>query len=48
MQARTDTLASGSPAPEFTLKAVNEEASYSLSELISDHKVIVEFMRGTW
>lgn len=48
MQARTDTLAWSSPAPNFSLQAANSEGSFQLKDLISEHVLIVEFMRGTW
>lgn len=48
MQARTDTLIWGSPAPNFALPAANAEGLAHLTDLIAQHTVIVEFMRGTW
>jgi hypothetical protein len=48
MQDRTQTLAIGSPAPDFTLSAANLPGSFRLSEILRQGPVIVEFLRGTW
>jgi peroxiredoxin len=48
MKDRTDTLQTGSSAPDFTLAAANREGAYSLAELISRGALILEFLRGTW
>src|SRR5690348_146289 len=48
VQNTTDTLGIGSRAPDFKLTAVNTSKIYSLSDLIADSPVILEFMRGTW
>jgi hypothetical protein len=48
MQARTETLAVGSQAPEFSLFAANREGSFSLSGLVAQGSLVIEFLRGTW
>jgi peroxiredoxin len=48
MQNRTETLGIGSRAPDFSLKAANQEGSFSLSSLRAHGAVILEFLRGTW
>ena len=48
MADRTETLAVGSVAPDFSLAAANREASFSLSSLRAQGAVILEFLRGTW
>jgi peroxiredoxin len=47
MRDRTETLAVGSPAPEFALSAANREGLFSLRELLGG-VLVVEFLRGTW
>jgi len=47
MRDRTGTLAIGSPAPEFALRAANREGVFSLRELLGG-TLVVEFLRGTW
>jgi hypothetical protein len=44
----TETLGIGSRAPDFSLKAANQEGDFSLSALRARGPVIVEFLRGTW
>jgi len=48
MQERTKTLQVGVRAPEFSLKAANREGTFSLSELLRQGTLILEFLRGTW
>ena len=48
MKERTETLAVGDQAPEFTLPAVNREGTFSLSECLQRGPLILEFLRGTW
>ncbi|HEX3106144.1 MAG TPA: hypothetical protein VHQ22_17015 [Terriglobales bacterium] len=48
MKSQTETLSIGSRAPAFTLAAANNNAKFSLSDLISRGAAIVEFLRGTW
>lgn len=48
MQNRTGTLEIGSRAPEFSLSAVNREGQFTLSGLIEQGTLILEFLRGTW
>ena len=48
MQNRTETLEIGSQAPEFSLPAANREGRFSLSGLLAQGAVILEFVRGTW
>jgi hypothetical protein len=45
---RTDTLETGSRAPEFSLGAANREGTFSLSGLLAHGVLILEFLRGTW
>jgi peroxiredoxin len=47
MKERTETLAIGDRAPDFTLSAANREGTFSLSALWQRGPVIVEFLRGT-
>ena len=47
MRDRTETLAVGSPAPEFALRAANREGIFSLRELLGE-VLVMEFLRGTW
>ena len=48
MQNRTDTLEVGSRAPAFALSAANREGTFSLPSLVSEGRIILEFLRGTW
>lgn len=48
MQDYTATLQVGGRAPEFKLRAANRQDEYSLSELLANGSLIVEFLRGTW
>jgi peroxiredoxin len=48
MQDRTETLAVGDRAPDFTLSAANRKESFSLAALWQRGPVILEFLRGTW
>jgi peroxiredoxin len=48
MKERTETLAVGDRAPDFTLPAVNREGTFSLSSVRQRGPVILEFLRGTW
>ncbi len=48
MKARTETLAIGDRAPDFTLPAANREGTFSLSALTPRGPVVLEFLRGTW
>ncbi|MFZ0804266.1 MAG: hypothetical protein WBQ09_04245 [Terriglobales bacterium] len=49
MQNRTETLEIGSRAPEFSLPSANREGSiFTLSTLLENGPVVVEFLRGTW
>jgi peroxiredoxin len=48
MRNQTETLRLGEPAPKFTLAAANREGDFSLSDLVSEGPVIIEFLRGTW
>jgi peroxiredoxin len=48
MQDSTETLRVGSRAPEFSLTAANREGSFSLSELLRQGPLVLEFLRGTW
>jgi hypothetical protein len=48
MQERTETLALGSRAPQFSLFAANREGSFSLSGLVAQGSLVIEFLRGTW
>jgi len=48
MQNITETLGIGSRAPEFKLSAANHEGTFTLSGLLGQGPVIVEFLRGTW
>jgi hypothetical protein len=47
MRDRTETLAIGSPVPEFALSAANRAGMFSLRELLGE-VLVVEFLRGTW
>jgi hypothetical protein len=49
MQNHTETLEIGSQAPEFSLPAPNREGNvFTLSIMLAQGPVIVEFLRGTW
>jgi len=48
MQDHTETLSVGSRAPEFILPAANQDGEFSLSDLLRQGPVILEFLRGTW
>jgi peroxiredoxin len=48
MKNRTDTLEIGSRAPDFSLEAANAEGTFTLSELLSQGTLVLEFLRGTW
>ena len=48
MQNRTDTLETGSRAPDFSLGAANREGTFNLGGLLGQGALILEFLRGTW
>jgi len=48
MQNRTETLEIGSRAPDFSLGAANREGTFTLSGLLEQGTLILEFLRGTW
>jgi len=48
MRDRTETLAIGSRAPEFSLSFANREGLFSLSGMLAQGTLILEFLRGTW
>jgi hypothetical protein len=48
MKNRTDTLEIGSHAPDFSLGAANREGTFTLSGLLAQGTLILEFLRGTW
>jgi peroxiredoxin len=48
MTNETETLRIGELAPKFKLAAANREGDFSLSDLISEGPVVIEFLRGTW
>ena len=48
MKEKTETLALGDSAPDFTLAAANRAGTFSLSEQCRRGPVILEFLRGTW
>jgi hypothetical protein len=49
MQNRTATLEIGSLAPDFSLPSANPEGGvFTLSTMLEQGSVIVEFLRGTW
>ena len=48
MQNRTETLEIGSRAPDFSLGAANREGTFTLSGLLAQGTLILEFLRGTW
>jgi hypothetical protein len=45
---RTETLAVGSRAPEFSLAAADREGTFTLAGFLERGPLIVEFLRGTW
>jgi len=48
MKNVTETLGIGSRAPNFMLGAANQDASFSLRELLNHGPLVLEFLRGTW
>jgi peroxiredoxin len=48
MKERTETLAVGERAPDFTLPAANRQGNVAASEMWQRGPVILEFLRGTW
>ena len=48
MQERTETLAVGGRAPEFSLEAANRDGVLTLSGFLRRGALILEFLRGTW
>jgi peroxiredoxin len=48
MKDRTETLAIGSRAPDFSLQAANREETFTLAGLLAQGTIILEFLRGTW
>ena len=48
MPNKTETLAVGDRAPDFTLSAANREGVFSLSGSSQRGPLILEFLRGTW
>jgi peroxiredoxin len=48
MKDRTETLAAGAKVPDFSLSAANRESKFTLSGLIAQGPLILEFLRGTW
>ena len=48
MNDRTETLALGSRAPDFSLGAANREGTFNLGGLLRGGALILEFLRGTW
>ena len=48
MMNHTKTLHIGSQAPDFSLGAANREGTFSLSDLVAQGTLILEFLRGTW
>jgi len=48
MQERTETLAVGARAPEFSLEAANRDGVLTLSGFLRRGTLILEFLRGTW
>ena len=48
MRDRTEKLSVGAHAPEFKLDAANREGSFSLSGLLAQGALVMEFLRGTW
>jgi peroxiredoxin len=48
MMNHTETLQIGSKAPDFSLEAANREGTFTLSGLLAQGTLILEFLRGTW
>jgi len=48
MMNRTETLHIDSQAPDFSLGAANREGTFTLSGLLVQGTLILEFLRGTW
>jgi peroxiredoxin len=48
MQSRTETLAIGARAPDFTLRAANRDGEFTLQGFLERGALIFEFLRGTW
>jgi hypothetical protein len=48
MKDRTETLEIGSHAPDFSLGAANREGTFTLGALLTQGKLLLEFLRGTW
>ena len=48
MKNHTETLETGSIAPDFALQAANREGTFTLDGLLAEGKLILEFVRGTW
>jgi peroxiredoxin len=48
MRDHTQTLKTGSRAPEFTLEAANREGLFTLSGFLRRGVLVIEFLRGTW
>jgi peroxiredoxin len=44
----SSTLKAGDRAPAFTLRAANDSAEHTLSEVIATGPAVIEFLRGTW
>ncbi len=48
MKDRTETLETGSRAPDFTLGAANRDGTFTLGGLLAQGWLMIEFLRGTW
>jgi peroxiredoxin len=48
MRDKTETLAVGDQAPEFTLRAANRDGTFRLGTLLAGGPLVLEFLRGTW
>ena len=48
MMNRTETLQIGSQAPDFFLSAANRDGTFTLSGLLAQGTLMLEFLRGTW
>jgi len=48
MRDKTETLAVGDQAPEFTLPAANRDGPFPLRTLLAGGPLVLEFLRGTW
>jgi hypothetical protein len=48
MKDRTETLAVGGRAPEFSVGAANRDGILTLSGFLRRGVLILEFLRGTW